>query len=66
MLVETESAMFWFVILVVVLLVIGASVLVGKSLDRRSNPPEGRRRMTRQEQVNAAKASGAFPNRKES
>lgn len=55
--------MFWVVILVVVVIIVGASVLIGKSLDGRGR---GGRRLSKQEKMTMAKASGAFANRKES
>jgi hypothetical protein len=55
--------MFFFWILLVILAVVGASVLVGRSLNNRST---GGRRLSNQEKVNMAKAAGAFPHRKES
>lgn len=51
--------MFWAVILVMMLIIIGASVLVGKSLQSR-----GRRRVS-QNDMNALKTSGALGHRKE-
>ena len=59
--------MIWFVLGAVVLIV-GASVLAGKMIESRSNPPRegGSRRMTRQQKLNAAKVAGVFPGRKES
>ena len=50
--------MFWFVILIVVLLTLGASVAAGLMLRKRPRPPSQRR------QVDMAKASGAFSHRK--
>lgn len=54
--------MFFFWILLVILLVVGASVLVGRSLNNRAN---GGRRLSNQEKVTMAKAAGVFPHRKE-
>jgi hypothetical protein len=54
-------SMFWFIILVLVVAIVGVSVLVGRSLSRSSGRP-----LSRQEKLNALKASGAMPNRKES
>lgn len=51
--------MFWIVMLIVVLLVIGASVLIGTVLNKRSGLSA-----RRQHQVSMAKASGAFRHRK--
>lgn len=56
--------MFWITILVVMLLTVGASVLVGLSLQTRGRRQRGR--LSREEQLTMAKASGAFPHRKES
>jgi hypothetical protein len=53
--------MFWIIILVLVVAIVGVSVLVGRSLSRSSGRP-----LSRQEKLNALKASGAMPNRKES
>ena len=54
-------ASFWIVILIVVLVVIGASVLIGTVLARGRTG----QRPSRREQMSALKASGAFPHRKE-
>lgn len=51
--------MFWVVILIVVLVVIGSSVLIGTMLNRRSG-----RSPRQRHQVEMAKASGAFRHRK--
>lgn len=51
--------MFWVWIIAFVAIVIGASVLIGKSL---SGPK--RERMDRAEQMHALKASGALKHRK--
>lgn len=56
--------MFWINILLIMLLVIGASVIFGMMLQRRTRKQRGR--LSRQEQLTMAKASGAFPHRKES
>ena len=56
--------MFWFIILLLVLAIVGASWLAGAMINRRS-AGGGDHRMSRQEQINAAKVSGAFPFRKE-
>lgn len=53
--------MFWIVILVLVAAIVGVSVLVGRSLSKPSAQP-----LSRQEKLNALKASGALPVRKES
>lgn len=50
---------FWIGITVTILIVIGASVLIGKVL---SKPP--RQPMNRDQQMNALKASGALKHRK--
>lgn len=50
---------FWIGITVTLLIVIGASVLIGKML---SKPP--RQPMNRDQQMNALKASGALKHRK--
>jgi Sec-independent protein translocase protein TatA len=60
-----ETSMFWAVILVIVLVIVGASWLAGTMISKRSGGSGPRQRMTRQEQINAAKLSGAFPVRKE-
>jgi hypothetical protein len=55
---------FWIGIVIVIAIVIGASVLIGKTL---SGPRrDGERPLTRQQQMTALKASGAMRNRKES
>ena len=51
--------MFWIVILIVVLLVVGSSVLIGTMLNRRASLSAERRH-----QIQMAKASGAFKHRK--
>ena len=53
--------MFWIVILVLVAAIVGVSVLVGRSLSQPRGQP-----LSRQEKINALKASGAMPSRKES
>ncbi|HET9231488.1 MAG TPA: hypothetical protein VFO00_09375 [Vitreimonas sp.] len=52
---------FWFGILVVVAIVIGASVLVGKMLSR---PGGSEHRRSRHQEMMALKASGALKHRK--
>jgi hypothetical protein len=52
---------FWIGIVIVIAIVIGASVLIGKTLSRPRGEP-----LTRQQQMTALKASGAMRNRKES
>jgi len=52
--------MLWF-ILIMVVVIVGASVLVGRTLSKSSGQP-----MSRQEKMTALKASGAMQNRKES
>lgn len=54
--------MFWAVILVMVLLVIGASVAVGSFLNRPTH--RARRRPDPHDPVTALKASGALKHRK--
>jgi uncharacterized SAM-binding protein YcdF (DUF218 family) len=51
--------MFWFVMLLIMLLVIGASVLVGVIMNKRAGRSPRQRR-----QLDMAKASGAFQHRK--
>lgn len=51
---------FWIAIVIVMLVVIGASVLVGKML----NKPKGVASKDRQAQMTALKASGALKYRK--
>lgn len=51
--------MFWLVMLFIMLIVIGASVLVGTLLNRRTG-----RSPRQRHQVDMAKASGAFQHRK--
>jgi hypothetical protein len=50
---------FWLVMLIMMLIVIGASVLVGVTLSKRRG-----RNPRQQRQIDMAKASGAFPHRK--
>lgn len=52
---------FWIGILIMVAIVVGASVLVGMTLNKRRG-----RSPRQQRQLDMAKAAGAFPNRKES
>jgi hypothetical protein len=52
--------MIWF-ILIMVVVIIGASVLVGRAISKRDGAP-----MDRQSRITALKASGAMQNRKES
>jgi hypothetical protein len=53
--------MFWVAISVVVLVIVGLSVLVGRSLNR----PRGEDgNLSRQQQMTALKASGALKHRK--
>lgn len=54
--------MFWAVILIAMLLVVGASVAVGAAMNRRSD--RRRPRSARQKKIDMAKASGAFTERK--
>jgi hypothetical protein len=57
--------MFWFGIGIAVLLVIGASVLIGASVGRRGGGRSGGDdRLSRREQLNALRASGALKHRK--
>ncbi|HYD74251.1 MAG TPA: hypothetical protein VEF55_14025 [Candidatus Binatia bacterium] len=51
--------MFWFWIAVLVLIVIGSSVLVGRMLSKPRGEP-----MSRHQQMTALKASGALRHRK--
>lgn len=53
------DAGFWIGILVTVLVVVGASVLIGKTL----SAPSGRK-LNRDEKLTALKASGALKHRK--
>lgn len=50
---------FWIGITITILIVVGASVLVGRMLSPPSRPP-----MTRDEKMTALKASGALKHRK--
>ena len=52
--------MFWLVMLIVMVLVIGVSVVVGLSLRRRGDA----RKLSQHDKVTMAKASGAFKHRK--
>ena len=54
--------MFWFGfwIFILVLIIVGASVVIGRSLSRRDAS-----RLSRQEQVTAFKVAGGMRNRKE-
>ena len=54
---------FWIGILICVLIVIGGSVLAGLALNKRAARRRGPR-TRRQEQMDMAKASGAFSHRK--
>jgi hypothetical protein len=58
---ELENVMtgFWIGITVTVLIVIGASVLIGKVLSKPTRQP-----MNRDQQMTALKASGALKHRK--
>jgi len=51
--------MFWVWIAIFVLLIVGASVLVGRSLSRPRGEP-----LSRHEKMTALKASGALKHRK--
>jgi hypothetical protein len=53
--------MFWVGIIVMVAIIVGASVLVGKILSQPGNPDDRRRRHA---QMAALKASGALGHRK--
>ena len=58
--------MFLFIVLLCSAGIVGASIYAGLAEERKKaqrQTPEARRRA---EQVNLAKAAGAFPNRKES
>jgi hypothetical protein len=57
--------MFWAIIIILFAVIGCASWLAGSIINKR-NVVRGRRPMSRAEQVNAAKLSGAFPVRKES
>ena len=57
--------MFWAVILILFAVIGCVSWLAGSMINKR-NIVRGRRPMSRQEQVQAAKLAGAFPVRKES
>lgn len=56
---------FWIAIVVVVLLIFGASWLAGTVINKRSAPRKGGRNSSRQDAIDAAKVSGAFSYRKE-
>jgi hypothetical protein len=58
---KSESFMFWVGIIVMVAIIVGASVLVGKILSQPGNPDDRRRRHA---QMAALKASGALGHRK--
>ncbi len=55
-----ETGMFWVWIGILVLVIAGASVIVGKALDKPKGAPSERR----QSQITALKASGALKHRK--
>jgi len=57
--------MFWAVIIILFAIIGCVSWLAGSIINKRSIV-RGRRPITRQEQLNAAKLAGAFPIRKES
>jgi len=57
--------MFWAVIIILIAIICCASWLAGSIINKRT-VVRGRRPMSRQEQLNAAKLAGAFPVRKES
>jgi hypothetical protein len=57
--------MFWAVIIILVAIICCISWLAGSMINKRAIV-RGRRPMSRQDQINAAKLSGAFPVRKES
>jgi hypothetical protein len=57
--------MFWAVILILFAVIGCVSWLAGSMINKRSIV-RGRRPMSRQDQVQAAKLAGAFPVRKES
>jgi hypothetical protein len=52
--------MFWVWVGITVLAIVGASVFVGKALDKPKGPPSPKR----QSQITALKASGALKHRK--
>lgn len=56
--------MFWAVILILFAVIGCVSWLAGSMINKRAIV-RGRRPLTRQEQITAAKMSGAFPVRKE-
>lgn len=51
--------MFWVWILLTVIVIVGASVLIGRSLNRRDGAP-----LSRHDRMTALKASGALRHRK--
>jgi len=51
--------MFWVWIVIIVLVIVGASVLIGKMLSRPADRP-----VSRQDRITALKASGALRHRK--
>jgi hypothetical protein len=57
--------MFWFFIIIAVAVIVGLSWLAGTMINKSAASGPAGRRMTRQEQLDAAKLSGAFPIRKE-
>ncbi len=57
--------MFWAIIIILFAIIGCVSWLAGSIINKRS-VVRGRRPLTRQEQISAAKLSGAFPVRKES
>ena len=57
--------MFWAVMIILFAIIGCVSWLAGSIINKRSIV-RGRRPITRQEQLNAAKLAGAFPIRKES
>ena len=57
--------MFWAVMIILFAIIGCASWLAGSIINKRSIV-RGRRPISRQEQLNAAKLAGAFPIRKES
>jgi hypothetical protein len=57
--------MFWAIMIILFAIIGCASWLAGSVINKRAIV-RGRRPITRQEQMNAAKLAGAFPVRKES
>ena len=53
------SWVFWFWIAILVVVIVGASVLIGRSLNK-----SGDRQLSNQEKMTALKASGALRHRK--